>query len=128
MRRPPSVSFWRGLMRGIVVFAVASTLVACGDESDSEVISVSLRNSDTYHIEFAVGDEEGLRIVTQPKHFEVSQIRRDSSTGWNARYEYRAAAGFVGSDRAELELMTGSDGATAPTKRRRVSLRLTVRN
>jgi hypothetical protein len=41
-------------------------------------------------------------------------------------YVYRPASGFVGSDYAELEISTGSDGASPPTSVKKVALRFAI--
>lgn len=58
------------------------------------------------------GDEDGAAIVSQAHHYAVSEIRRNAQTNWVAVYIYQPALGFVGSDHVELEVRTGSDGAS----------------
>jgi hypothetical protein len=41
-------------------------------------------------------------------------------------YVYQPAADFVGEDHAEVEVMTGSDGASAPTNTKRLVFRFSV--
>jgi hypothetical protein len=74
------------------------------------------------------GDEDGARISTQAKHYSISEIRRDAETNWVAVYVYQPAAGFVGSDYVEIEILTGSDGVSPPTNIERVAFRLVIRN
>lgn len=102
--------------------------LACRPADDSEVIAVRLQGTQSYQLDLVGGDEEGARVVEQARHFEVSEIRRDASTNWYARYVYEPAAGFIGEDRVELEVLTGSDGASAPTRRRRVTVLLSIRD
>ncbi len=111
----------------LAVFA-ALAFAGCSTSTETEVISAVLSGAETYELDLASGDEDGARVVEQAQHFEVSEIRRDESTLWVARYVYEPAAGFVGNDRVELEVLSGSDGATAPTRRRRISIRFTVQN
>jgi hypothetical protein len=108
------------------VFA-ALAFVGCDPATDTEVISAVLSGAETYQLDLVSGDEEGARVVEQAQHFAVSEVRRDASTSWAARYVYAPAAGFVGSDRVVLEVLSGSDGASAPARRRRISVRFTVR-
>ena len=65
-------------------------------------------------------------IIRQALHYEISEIRRDSTTRWVAVYYYQPALGFVGMDVTELEIYSGSDGASAPTETRRVAFRFEV--
>ena len=100
----------------------------CAQSNPSETISVSLKNTQTYEYPTVGGDEEGARISTQARHYSISEIRRDESTNFVAVYVYRPAPGFVGSDYAEIEILTGSPGATGPTKIRRVAFHFAVGN
>ena len=117
--RIPSRSF------ALALFA-ALTLAGCDSSAETDVVTVVLSGAETYELDLASGDEEGARVVEQAHHFAVSEIRRDASTLWVARYVYEPAAGFVGNDRVELEVLSGSDGATAPTRVHRISIRFTV--
>lgn len=105
----------------------ALALVGCDPADDTEVISAVLSGAETYELDLVSGDEEGARVVEQAQHFAVSEIRRDASTSWTARYVYVPAVGFIGNDRVDLEVLTGSDGVSAPTRRRLISIRFTVR-
>jgi hypothetical protein len=98
----------------------------CGEPNSFQAVSVSLTNTETYQYPTVGGDEEGARISTQPNHSSISEIRRDAATNWVAVYVYRPAAGFVGSDYAEVEIMTGSDGASAPTSVKRVAFHFVI--
>ena|ERR1041384_6269513 len=110
----------------IAVFAaVVVQLQGCG-VSSPESINVSLRNGDTYQYPTVGGDEDVARISIQAQHYQTSEMRRDAQTNWVATYVYQPAPGFVGSDHVELELLTGSDGASAPKDLKKVALRFTV--
>ena len=109
----------------LLVATVASS--SCDRSSDAETVEVALRTSETYQFAMATGDEDGARILSQAVHFSVSEIRRDSTTNWSALYVYAPAAGFLGEDSVQLEITTGSDGASAPTRRKRVTIRFSVR-
>ena len=110
-----------------LVLLVATASAACRSSGDAETVAVALRNSETYQFAMATGDEDGARIVAQAEHFAVSEIRRDSSTNWSALYVYAPAASFVGEDSVQLEILSGSDGASAPTRRKRVTIRFSIR-
>jgi hypothetical protein len=92
----------------------------------SETVNVSLRNTDTFEYPTVGGDEEGATISKQATHHSISEIRRDAETNWIAVYVYRPAAGFVGSDHAEIEVHTGSDGASPTTHIRTVIFRFEI--
>jgi hypothetical protein len=117
----------RSAIRSIALSALAAlALVGCSPDSDTEVISAVLRSDETYQLDLVSGDEGGARVVEQARHFAVSEVRRDASTSWAARYVYVPAAGFVGNDRVELEVLSGSDIASVPARRRRISVRFTI--
>lgn len=102
--------------------------LGCRDSSSVDVISVSLKNADTYHYPTVSGDEDGARMSIQAEHYSISEIRRDAETQWVAVYVYRPSAGYVGADYAEIEIFTGSDGASAPTRITRIGFRFDVHN
>jgi hypothetical protein len=117
----------RTTIKSIALSALAAlALVGCSPDSDTEVISAVLSGAETYQLDLASGDMGGARVVEQAQHFAVSEVRRDASTSWAARYVYVPAAGFVGNDRVELEVLSGADIASAPVRRRRISVRFTV--
>lgn len=121
-------------MRGLVIksaatltlLSVLSAVPACRTVEPAKTITVSLRNTDIYQYPTVSGDEESARITSQPRHYTVSEIRRDAGTNWVATYVYQPAAGFLGSDYAEIEILTGSDGASAPTNIQRIAFVFTV--
>ena len=95
-------------------------LQSCGDASSPEIINVSLAGAETYQYPAVGGDEDGARVSTQARHYTISEIRRDAETNWVATFVYQPITGFAGSDQAEIEIMTGSDGAGAPGNVKRV--------
>jgi hypothetical protein len=119
-------------------FAIRVTLVGllpvvfqtqgCKDPSAVETIQVSLTNSQPYQYPTVSGDEDGARISIQPKHFIISEIRRNAETNWVATFVYQPTAGFVGSDYAEIEIVTGSDGASPPRNVKRVVFHFDIHN
>ena len=118
------------LRRHIVVACVLLLPVVnvqgCRKSNPVETVSVSLKNTETYQYPTVGGDEEGARISVQANHYSTSEIRRNAETNWVAVYVYRPAAGFVGSDYAEIEILTGSAGASSPTSVKRVAFRFVV--
>jgi len=101
-------------------------LQGCKESTSPETISISLKNTDTYQYPTVGGDEDGARISTQPSHSSISEIRRNAETNWVAVYVYRPAAGFIGSDYAELDILTGSDGPSPPKNTYKVALHFVV--
>jgi hypothetical protein len=109
-----------------LVAAILVGVQGCKDPNADETVIVYLKNTETFQYRTVGGAEEGARISTQAAHFSISEIRRDASTGWYAVYVYQPTAGFVGQDHAEVEVMTGSDGASAPTNIRKVVFRFSI--
>jgi len=109
-----------------LLLPVVAQVEGCGGPAAFEVVNVSLGNTELYEYPTVGGDEEGARIASQAGHYSISEIRRDASTHFIAVYVYRPAADFVGSDRVVVEILTGSDGASAPTNIRRVAFRFDV--
>jgi hypothetical protein len=115
----------RAVALGILVPIVVG-VQGCQDPNAVEAVSASLKNTETYRYAMVGGDEDGARISTQAKHYGISEIRRDSATGWVMTYVYQPAPGFVGSDYVEIEVITGSDGASPPTNIKRVALHFAI--
>jgi hypothetical protein len=105
--------------RQLLTAFLLPVLLGCAD--GPRTITVSLKNTETYQYPTVGGDEDGARIVTQPQHYTISEIRRNAGTDWVAVYVYQPLAGFVGSDYAVLEVFTGSDGASPPTHIERIA-------
>lgn len=103
-------------------------LQGCDDVNSLERVSVSLKNTETYQYPAFVGDEEGASISTQAKHYSISEVRRDSTTNWDAVYFYQPAASFVGSDYAAIRIYTGSDGASPNTNIKEVRFYFAIHN
>ena len=110
------------LAAALIGLLSAFSILACASADSTQSIDVSLQKDALYQYATVSGDEEGARISTQAGHYAISEIRRDSTTNWVAVYVYQPAAGFVGSDQVELELLTHSDGASPP-----IAKRLTIR-
>ena len=83
----------------------------------NDEINVQILNSEVYEYKTGIsGDEEGASIKKQAQHFEISDIFRNSETGWEAVYRYKPESNFIGFDYVELEIETGSDGASPSSK------------
>ena len=110
------------------LLAVFGVLLAagCGNDPAVHTIDVSLSPGEIYAFPTVGGDEESARIVTQARHFAISEIRRGATTNWVAVYLYQPQAGYSGPDGAELEVRTGSNGAIPPKQVSRVVFRFSI--
>ncbi len=93
---------------------------SCITSTDSPIpddeIPITLENTESYNYNTGItGDEDGASIIVQAKHYEISDIVRNVETNWEVVYKYKPKSGFIGTDFVELELSTGSDGAS-PSK------------
>ena len=105
--------------------------VSCDSATESSIeegtITASIKNSETYEYRTGIsGDEEGASIILQAENSAVSEIVRNAETEWEAVYIYRAKSFFSGTDYVEIELSTGSDGASPPTSSEIVRIRIHV--
>jgi len=107
---------------------VAFHIQGCKEPGSVDTVNISLTNAQAYQYPTVSGDEESARISIQPKHYIISEIRRNAETNYVATFVYQPTAGFVGSDYAELEIMTGSDGASPPRNVKRVVFHFDVHN
>jgi len=119
---------FRTLVGFVVLLPVVVHVQGCKHPNSVETVSVSLRNTETYRHPTVGGDEEGTRIITQANHYSVSEIRRNATTNWVATYVYQPVPGFVGSDYVEIEILTGSDGASPPMNTKKVALHFVIHN
>jgi hypothetical protein len=122
-----SLRFHR-LVASVLLLPVAVVVQGCRESNPVETVTVSLKNAEVFQYPTLGGDEDGARIATQATHYSISEIRRNAETNWVAVYVYQSAPGFVGSDYAELEVLTGSDGASPPTSIKKVALRFVIHN
>src|SRR5688572_30079697 len=106
--------------------AILVGVQGCKGSDSSETVIVYLKNTETFQYRTVGGDEEGATISVQAAHYSISEIRRDASTDWYAVYVYQPAVGFVGEDLSEVEVMTGSDGASAPTNIKKLIFRFSI--
>ena len=119
---------FRSIVPLVCLLLVVGHLEGCADGDSTEIVRVSLKNAETYAYPTHVGDEEGAIISTQPDHYTISEIRRDAGTRWDAVYFYQPAASYVGSDRAEIKIFTGSDGASPNTRVKTVLFYFEIHN
>jgi hypothetical protein len=97
------------------------------EQSASDGLTVPLKNTETYNYPTVDGDEDGASIK-QASHYEVSEIRRNASTNFIAVYTYQPKSGYVGLDYVEIEICTGSNGASSPTNIRTVKINFVISN
>ena len=107
------------------LFALLS-LQGCREAGAIQNVNVSMKNTANYQYSTVGGDEDGARVSMQAKHFSLSEIRRDTATAFVATYVYQPAPGFVGSDYAEVEVLTGSDGASQPNNIKTIAFHFVV--
>jgi hypothetical protein len=103
-------------------------LTSCSDEVSSETINVELNSTETYKYSIVSGDEEGAAIISQAKHFEVSEVIRNSETNFAAVYTYKPKTNYVGNDSVELQIKKGSDGASEPTEIKTIKINFIITN
>ncbi|MEX2177742.1 MAG: hypothetical protein WD801_03470 [Gemmatimonadaceae bacterium] len=113
-------------MKRIAMAGSLALLLGCSDSQPLSTIDVSLAPGQLFEHRTVGGDEEGARLVVQARHFTVSEIRRNAQTGWVAVYTYQPAEGYIGFDSAEIEVLTGSEGTSAPTHTTRILFRFNV--
>jgi hypothetical protein len=111
----------------LLALSALIALGGCGRATDVESVTVVLGSGEVYRYPTVSGDEEGAAIVTQARHYTMSEVRRDSTTRWVATYFYQPTAGFTGHDLVELEVSTGPDGATSPGRVQRLRIEFEVR-
>lgn len=118
----------------VVLLPVVFIFYGCKDDSSITQFSnsgnsgniVEIRNFETYKYPTVSGDEEGATIKVQAKHYDISEIRRNSETNYVAVYTYKPKFNFVGYDYVELEIQKGSDGASPPTEIKTIKINFAV--
>jgi len=121
-----------GLVFRVVIVAAVSLLSSCKDLGEDAttaniaVRAVTLRNSDTYQYPTLSGDEEGATIVKQAQHFKISEVRRNTSTNWDAVYVYQPEPGYTGNDYVELEITRNPVGTLGHEQTSRLGISFTI--
>lgn len=110
----------------IFIFISLILFTGCKDESDIDNISVELKSYETYKHTLVTGDEEGAKIKTQARHFEISEITRNAEDDYAAVYTYKPTANYIGRDYVEIEILMGSDGASQPSEINTIRIIFTV--
>lgn len=120
----PVVALLLGILGAIFSFWSCDRTV---EPNDERLIAVEISNFDTYQYKTGIsGDEERAFISEQAKHYEVSEIVRNSTTQWEAVYRYKSEEDYVGTDHVEIETHRGSDGASPPTEIELIMIEFTV--
>lgn len=87
------------------------------DNLSNDSSNIYLKNTEIYEYPLGIsGDEERVVIKKQPLHYKISEVVRNKDTNWEAVYIYRPMENYTGHDNVEIELRTGSDGASPPTQ------------
>ena len=95
----------------ILIFLAFGCNTKKEDTNLEKNIHVSLKNTEDYYYDLKIGgDEEGASFKVQAMHYQVSELVRDVSTGYNVIYHYLPEAGYQGTDYVEIETCTGGDG------------------
>jgi len=99
----------------ILILSLITLLYFSCSEDDTNVkndeLTVTISNTEVYEYDFKIsGDEEGATILTQAKHYQVSEIIRDANTNWSIVYQYIPQVGFIGEDYVEIQTCTGGQG------------------
>lgn len=118
------VIVWRSTGTMLLLW-ICGIALSCGRSIPAEVLTVSLSNTDAFEYPVVAGDEDGVRVTTQPQHAQVSEIRRDAETNWVATYVYQPVTGYIGSDLVELEILTYS-GGMSPLDVRHLTIQFSV--
>ena len=114
------------LVRAGLLLGIAVPLQSCNDQNPVETVSISLTSTENYQYPAVGGDEDGARITTQARHYATSEIRRNELTNWHAAYVYQPQVGFAGGDTVEIEIFTGSDGASGPRSTRKIVFHFSI--
>jgi hypothetical protein len=112
----------------VLLLPVVVHLQGCTEANSFDMVNVSLKNTETYQYPTVGGDEDGAMVSKQANHYSISEIRHNAETNWVAVYVYQPAAGFVGSDQAQIKIFTGSDGASPPTHTKTVIFFFEIHN
>lgn len=89
-------------------------------------LDITLTNIQVYKLRLSVGDEEGVGIFEQAKHFFQSKIVMNASTDWEHEYQYIPDANYAGPDQVTILLSTGSDGASPNTHFEYLTINFTI--
>ena len=116
------------LIASILLFLATGCQTTTDPATKEEIKEVTISSSEVFEYPTGIsGDEETATIEQQPKNHEISRIVRDSTTNWEAVYQYKAKNEFRGTDYAEINIATGSDGESPNKNITLIKLTITVR-
>lgn len=117
-------------MKRLITNTVKATLVifllmiAACKKDEGKVVKVKIKSSETYIYSTGIGgDEEAAVIKKQAGNYEISEIKRDKTTGWVAVYYYKPKSNFSGKDVVEIETYNSSP---VPTEKRTIKIIIKV--
>ena len=115
------------LLAPILLFLASGCQTATDPTTEEAIKEVTVSSSEVFEYPTGIsGDEETATIEQQPQNHEISTIVRDSTTNWEAVYRYKANGEFQGTDYAEINVATGSDGESPNNNIRLIKLTITV--
>lgn len=105
-------------------------LVSCSKDEEPtknyDSIDVELSKNELFFYDTKnSGDEEGGRIIEQAQHFEASEVVRDTS--FRLVYRYQPKEDYKGNDRVQIELSSGSDGASSSTHFKYITINFVIK-
>ncbi|MBU0473816.1 MAG: hypothetical protein KKF62_06590 [Bacteroidetes bacterium] len=104
---------------------VTETPVSVVQITDSDLtVELSKNQICTY---LCTGGEDGAIIKTQAEHFEVSEIKRNSNTDYNAIYSYKPKVNYVGYDFVEIEILPDVIPIDEPSISRKVKIEFFIK-
>lgn len=97
----------------LLLFALILTF-GCGDSITQPEVSIikitdtetTIELTDNQICEYiCTTGEDGARIKTQAKNYVISEINKNSETGYASIYRYKPKANYVGYDFVEIEIL-----------------------
>ncbi|MTI29537.1 hypothetical protein E1171_01815 [Cytophagales bacterium RKSG123] len=102
-------------MKNSIIYLVILILFASCDEDQEPIktynsIDIDITKNELYIYDTKnSGDEEGGHIFVQAMHYSISELVRDST--FRLVYRYQPEKDYIGNDKVQLELSSGSNGA-----------------
>lgn len=111
----------------IVLFTLFA--IGCSDETaeykSTTDVEAFIQSTDSLIYPITLGDEEGAYIFKQASNYKTSEIININDS-WEIMYSYKPAPGFVGVDYVEIVKITGSDGASKPSRKETTKIKIYV--
>ena len=101
----------------LFIIGALSFLISCNEDQELtetyDSINVELAKNELYtYGSKSSGDEDGGHVYQQAKHYEISEVVRDSS--FRLVYRYQPEQNYIGKDTVQIVITSGSDGASPP--------------